>query len=411
MGTKRKLKCPEGVEIRKSSSGKTSLRILFYYRGVLCRESIKLEATQQNINHAARRRSAAMEAIERNVFNYADFFPDSKNAIRFGHQSERKLIKDFLDQHLEEKDGVLASSTYVRYKRACNTHIYPSFGHIAIQDLTGATIREWIKTLGTQRKTIVNTMTPLKFVVRRALADNYIKTNPLDQVDIDDILKKHQKKSRYKIDPFDRDEVRAILAVAEGQIKTFYQLAFFTGLRVSELMGLRWRDVDWVHGFIYVEGSIVDKEEKEPKTESGYRKVMLLPPARQALEEQKVYTFLSDKHVFHNPRTGKAWETSQQLRRTAWQYLLKRSGVRYRNPYQTRHTFASMLISSGEEPMWVSKQMGHASLKVTLERYTDWLPNKDAMGGYQAKNDWGAYLGTKDNIVALADGTTNQTHF
>ena len=414
MGTKRELKCPEGVEIRKSSSGKTSLRILFYYRGVLCRESIKLEATAANIRHAARRRSAVLEAIERNVFNYADFFPDSKNAVRFGHLSERKLIKDFLDEHLIEKDGGIADSSYVRYKRNCKTHLYPYFGPIAIQDLTGTTIREWIKTLMCRRKTIANILTPLRAIVRRALSDNYIKTNPFDQVELDDILKKEQKKSQFKIDPFDRDEINAILSVDDGQIKNLYQFAFFTGLRPSELMGLRWGDVDWIHHTVYIEETIVDKKAKGPKTDSGYRTVMLLPPARRALEDQKQYTFLEGKQVFYNPRTGKAWETSQQLRRTAWTYLLKRAGVRYRNPYQTRHKYASMLISQGENVLWVSKQMGHANMQVTLKRYTNWLPDTNAKGGYQTRRDWGTYLDHQSETVdtaesdnGLSDGTTN----
>lgn len=371
MGTKRKLKCPEGVEIRKSSSGKTSLRILFYYRGVLCRESVKLKATTATIRHVARCRLAVLEAIERNVFNYTDFFPNSKNAVRFGHLSKRKSIKDFLDEHLIEKDGSLADSSYVRYKRNCKTHIYPYFAPIAIQDLTGTIIREWIKTLTCRRKTIVNILTPLRAIVRRALSDNYIKTNPFNQVELNDILKKEQNKSRFKIDPFDRDEINAILSVADGQIKNLYQFAFFTGLRPSELMGLRWGDVDWIHNTIYIKETIVDKKQKGPKTDAGYRTVMLLPPAKCALENQKHYTFLEDQQVFYNPPTRKAWETSQQLRRTAWTYLLKRAGVRYRNPYQTRHTYASMLISQGENVLWVSKQMGHANMQVTLKRYTE----------------------------------------
>lgn len=88
--------------------------------------------------------------------------------------------------------------------------------------------------------------------------------------------------------------------------------------------------------------------------------------------------------------------TSQQLRRTAWIYLLKRAGVRYRNPYQTRHTYASMLISQGENVLWVSKQMGHANMQVTLKRYTDWLPDKNALRGYKARNDWDAYLDVRN---------------
>ena len=394
--------------------GQNIVTYFFYYRGVLCRESIKLEATAANIRHAVRRRLAVLEAIERHVFNYADFFPDSKHAIRFGHLSERKLIKNFLDEHLIEKEGGIADSSYVRYTRNCKTHLYPYFGSIAIQDLTGATIREWIKTLTCRRKTIVNILTPLRAIVRRALSDNYIKTNPFDQVEIDDILKKEQKKSRFKIDPFDRDEMNAILTVADGQIKNLYQFAFFTGLRPSELMGLRWSDVDWIHHTVYIEETIVDKKAKGPKTDSGYRTVMLLPPARRALEDQKPYTFLACKQIFYNPRTGKAWETSQQLRRTAWMYLLKRAGVRYRNPYQTRHTYASMLISQGENVLWVSKQMGHANMQVTLKRYTDWLPDTKAKGGYQTRHDWDAYLdhrpkavnATKNKVdTELSDGT------
>ena len=150
------------------------------------------------------------------------------------------------------------------------------------------------------------------------------------------------------IDPFDRDEINAILDKAERQIKNLYQFAFFTGLKPSELMGLGWRDVDWIHGQIRVEETIVDKRRKGPKTDSGYREVSLLPPAETALVNQKQYTYLEGKQVFHNPRTGNAWETSQQLRRTAWALLLKRAGVRYRNPYQTRHTYASMILSKGE---------------------------------------------------------------
>ena len=61
--------------------------------------------------------------------------------------------------------------------------------------------------------------------------------------------------------------------------------------------------------------------------------------------------------------------------------------------------------------MWVSRQMGHASLQVTLRRYTDWIPNNDAVGGYQARNDRNAYLGKNGNVVSLANGTTNQKYF
>ena len=202
MGGKRKSKNPDGVEIRYGAGGRTSLRILFYYKGILCRESFKLEATPANIRYVARKRMAVLEAIERDVFKYPDFFPDSVNALRFGHVAERVLIKTMLDTHLEEKKSNLEYSTYVRYERNCRTHIYPNFSHMFIQDLTCHAIRVWIKKLKCQRKTISNILTPLKAVVRRALSDNCIDHNPFDQLLLDEILSKKQKKSVFKIDPF-----------------------------------------------------------------------------------------------------------------------------------------------------------------------------------------------------------------
>ncbi|HAT1595858.1 TPA: hypothetical protein I8Y58_001071, partial [Legionella pneumophila] len=64
------------------------------------------------------------------------------------------------------------------------------------------------------------------------------------------------------------------------------------------------------------------KRLKGTKTEAGEREVMLLEPAIEALMAQKEFTFKKGKHVFHNPRTNKAWETDHQIRRTAWIYGL-----------------------------------------------------------------------------------------
>jgi len=98
--------------------------------------------------------------------------------------------------------------------------------------------------------------------------------------------------------------------------------------------------------------------------------------------------------LFRVPSCNKAvLLTSQQLRRTAWMPLLKRAGVRYRNPYQIRHTYASMMISQGENIMWLSKQMGHADAEVTLKKYARWIADPTVKGRYQLQNDWGEYIG------------------
>lgn len=371
--------------------------IQFYYQGRVCRETLSVEATKSNINYANRLRGEIINAIERDKFDYAHFFPHSKHARYLGHVAERIKIKKLLDNYLALVKEQMEHSTYKCIVKNCKTHLYPTFGHVDIQDLKAVHIRDWIKKLTCKKKTINNILTPLRAIIEQSLVDDYIHHNPMHKVVITKIIKKEATKSDFVVDPFDKKEINLILEKAEGQIKNLYQFAFFTGLRPSELIGLRWSDVDWAHGCVRVEETIVDKQTKGPKTVAGYRDVSLLPPALKALRDQKQFTFLENGRVFHNPATRRPWETSQQLRRTAWTPLLRRAGVRYRNPYQTRHTYASMMISKGELLMWLSQQMGHADAQVTLKRYARWMPDANAKGGYQTRHNWDAYLEEQDS--------------
>lgn len=67
-----------------------------------------------------------------------------------------------------------------------------------------------------------------------------------------------------------------------------------------------------------------------------------------------------------------------------WQTVLRKAGIRYRNPYQTRHTYASLLLSVGENPMWVASQMGHADWGMIRKRYGRWIPSVDLEVGEKA---------------------------
>lgn len=293
-------------------------------------------------------------------------------------------------------------STYIGYKKICDAHLLPNFGDIAIQDLKPAFIRQWIHSLHVTAKTVSNILIPLRTVIEQALNDEYIKSNPLDKIIIAKLLSKETSKSDFKVDPFNKQEIAAILAAAHNpQIKHLFQFAFFTGLRTSELIALEWDDIDFKHGLVHVRRAVVKKQVKGPKTSSGERKVMLLPPAIAALELQKSYTLNIGKRVFHNPRTNQPWETDHQIRRTAWIHTIKKAGVRYRNPYQTRHTYASMMLSGGENIMWLAEQMGHVDTEMVIKTYGKWIPDDSAKVGYHPVNNWGEFfeinpLGTRE---------------
>jgi integrase len=104
----------------------------------------------------------------------------------------------------------------------------------------------------------------------------------------------------------------------------------------------------------------------------------LLPAARQALDFQRSCTQPAGGRIFLNPRNEKEW-TDQSLLRL-WQRTCLRAGVRYRNPYQLRHTFASHLLSQGENPAYIAKLLGHKTTEMVIRNYGRWVDQGAQLG-------------------------------
>jgi len=203
-----------------------------------------------------------------------------------------------------------------------------------------------------------------------AVEDEFLDANPLAG-------KKMRRKGdtrpkKDEIDPFSAEECAAIFEVARDQERNFTQFAFWTGLRSSELSALDWGDVDWRGKRIFVQCALTrhSKEPETPKTAAGERYIKLLPPALQALKAQKAHTFMAGEEIFQNPHTGKRWTGDVVIRQRMWKRILLRAGVRYRYPYQMRHTYASVMLQAGESVIWVAQQMGHTDWTFTARTYS-----------------------------------------
>jgi integrase len=331
--------------------------------------------------------------IKDGKFKFIDYFPDSPKAVKFGHVAAKKnklgnLLRDHLKGYKRAvKNGQMSPSTLEGYRKLIDGQLIPKFEDVYLEDVTPAMLRKWISELGVTGKTVRNKLTPLRSIFDDALNDELIPYNPLDKIALKKLISRTATKSEYEVDPFDADEKTVILTAATGQVKNLFQFALWSGLRTSELIALEWGDIDWVHGTVRVQRAVVAKTEKGTKTDAGTRDVLLLPLAKAALLAQKEFTFLEGKRVFHNPKTCKPWETDGQIRKSGWIPLLKRAGVRYRNPYQTRHTYASTLLSANENPWWVAEQMGHVDVEMIFKHYGKWIPNMKK-GQHQTVNDW-----------------------
>ncbi len=377
MGRARSEKLARGVRIRTYASGKRAIEIQFQFRGVTCKEILaSLNPDKKGDQRYAINLKAEIEnAIERQTFRYTDYFPNSKRARLFGHAVSTVTVQELLEEWLKDVERTHPHSTYRCYRKSCNAHLIPEFGKLRARDLTPQHIREWIRNRKGTLKSIRNDLTPLRAVLDRALNDDIIDRNPLDKIKVSKLVSREQARTDYEVDPFTEEEINAILKAAleyDPRIRNLLQFAFYSGLRTSELFGLMWGDVDWRKMVVRVQRAVVERKVKETKTKSSIRDVILLPAAVNALKDQKQYSFVGGEFIFVRPRDRGPFVDYEHLERP-WKHILKRAKVRYRNPYQTRHTYASHLLSGGENPLFVAQQMGHKTTEMIMRHYGRWV--------------------------------------
>lgn len=284
--------------------------------------------------------------------------------------------------------------------------LIPQFGKLMLSELNRPLLKQWLAKLGggpkmLSNKRLTNIQSCLRSALTDAVEDEVLDANPMAGFHYQ---ANEAPSSDDDVDPFTPEEQAAILAQLPAQTRNYFRFAFWTGLRPSEQIALNWSDVDLTRRTVMVRKAITCAAKgiaETPKTRAGYREVKLLDPADEAIRAQREFTWLGlDPHgeVFRNPYTGQRWTSSQGFQKV-WPTALRRAGVRYRRLgvryrrlYQTRHTYASMMLSAGEHPMWVATQMGHRDWAMIIRVYGKWMPSADPNAGGKAVSLFGEML-------------------
>ncbi|WQR81760.1 site-specific integrase [Helicobacter pylori] len=175
------------------------------------------------------------------------------------------------------------------------------------------------------------------------------------------------------IEPFNLEEVKTLIENAQSlRLKAFLTVAFFTGLRTGEQLALTWEDIDFNEKKIVINKSLNQLGTiTTPKNKPSVREVDLLDPVGKILKELKESEPANKKFVFISmPKRTTMFQI-------AFRKLLKALNLKDRKLYTTRHTFASLMLSQGEEPMWVSKTLGHKDLNTTYSTYSHYIPKQE----------------------------------
>ena len=340
------------------------IQISFTYNGERCRETWPKQPTKENLSEANELRQMILSQIKLGIFDYEKLFPNSSRAIKHARNPGDKItIENALNKWLRVHQKRIALSTARDYSSALREHLIPRFGHLYLSELKARDIRDWIASLAISNKRINNVLVPLRAIYGEAMEDELISKNPLARIKNLNVVTREPQ-------PFNDAEIQAIYGELEGNDLNLITFAFETGLRTSELIALQWEDVDLDNKRIYIRRAIVRGQTKQPKTRSGIRTIELSKQAVDALLNQQKLAVKG--FVFFDTKTKKELN-DKKIRERIWKNALKKAGVQYREPYQTRHTFASRHLSNGKPIIWVSLQMGHSNPNMTTSRYARWI--------------------------------------
>jgi integrase len=213
---------------------------------------------------------------------------------------------------------------------------------------------------------IRNTMLPLRVIFGRAVSRGEVGINPVDNVKIPAV----RTKSDRVASP---EEAAQLLAVLPAADRPLWATALYAGLRLGELMALRWEDVDLGAGKLRVSRSWDPKEGMiEPKSRASVRTVPIATVLRDYLTEHRMDS-TGEGLVFGRSESKPFgyWVIRRSIKR--WEGL----GLEPITPHAARHTFAALMIAAGVNAKALSTYMGHANIAVTYDRYGHLMPGSE----------------------------------
>jgi integrase len=267
-----------------------------------------------------------------------------------------------------EHDRGRKPSTLRGYRSAISVHLLPAFGPIAVEDVTVEAIERWMAGFAGSARSRNKLLIQLHGILARAKRVYGLQANAAAEVE------KFAQRSSGDIDVFSPEEVWALVrAAASEQDGAVYLTAAFTGLRMGELLALRWRDVDFTASTVRVRASYYAGQLTTPKS-GKVRAVPLAPDVASALAQlgRRPHWTGEDDLVF--PGEGGDYLDGSALRRR-YKAALASAALRPLRFHDLRHTFGTRMIAKADIRR-VQEWMGHADIQTTM-RYLHYAPRDE----------------------------------
>ncbi|MFC2071321.1 tyrosine recombinase XerC [Chloroflexota bacterium] len=296
----------------------------------------------------------------------------------------KTTLAEYLDRWLADYvKPNLSPRGYERYESICRVHLIPSLGNIPLTQLKPEHLqRHYTDKLnnGLSALTVRYHHTVLHKALQTAIKWGLVNRNVADGVDV-------PRARRNEMQTWDEYEINRFLETAkDSPYYTLFHTALFTGMRRSELLALRWYDVDFIFSQISVSRSLHQLKDgsyvfTQPKSAKSKRTIALSSFATVVLNEHKkkqeairasLGITLKDDDLVFSTLDGKPLRPNTVTR--AWTMLAARAGVKVIRLHDARHTHASLMLKSDVHPKIVQERLGHASIQITLDTYSHVAP-------------------------------------
>lgn len=293
----------------------------------------------------------------------------------------KMLYSEYVTNWLANKQDI-SPETRETNEGHLKNHIIPILGHVPLQKINVQHIEGFIKELsqkkiadGTVKKIFNLVQTSFKSAERKEL----ISKNPFNLLGKED----KPKVTRKKFDYWTTEEVRHFFKVLDHRQKILFILAIYTGCRRGEILGLRWKDIDFNNNQLRLTQTLKPRNRIKDggKNENASRSITVSPFVISELEKHRIQIEkekLKAEKYYDNDlvvcqKNGKPVSLGNFTK--FWNRTIEKTEMRRIRFHDLRHTCASLLLSAGVHPKVVQELLGHASIKITLDTYSHMMPN------------------------------------
>ena len=277
------------------------------------------------------------------------------------------LSRRFQQRELADRNPRIAYSTKKAYAGYLEKWIEPRWGEYSLLEIRAVEVESWLKSLNRAPGTRCKIRNVMSLLFNHGRRHDLCDRNPIEWV-------RQSAKRRTAPDILTTNEVQGLLANLRFRERTLVLLAVTTGLRRSELFALKWKDVDFQGKQICVTRSIVQNVIGVCKTESSQKPVPAHDDLMKALREWRGQTPYqsSESWVFASPANqGRRPYLAQQIMQRHILPIARKLGIAKRIGWHTfRHTYSTLLRSTGAELKIMQELLRHSTIRVTLDTYT-----------------------------------------